>query len=268
MDPIILLGVNLALIGAVFAGLWTLAQINRDPSFVDAFWALGVTLLAVSSFVLAPGWEPRKALIAGLVVIWGARLGGHLFLRWRREGADRRYEALLAGARKTRSWSFARTTALFIFAPQAVLLWVTALPAQLGQVSPEPGFTLLAGLGAALALFGIGFESLADIQLQRFKADARNQGRVMDRGLWAWSRHPNYFGEAVTWWGIWLIAAETTPGLFAVAGPVFVTFTLMKWSGAPLLERDIHHTRPDYAAYKRRVSPFIPWPPKRDQASG
>ncbi|MEQ8405005.1 MAG: DUF1295 domain-containing protein [Oceanicaulis sp.] len=263
MEPLTLLGANLALILALFAGLWGVAQFNRDPSFVDAFWAFGATLLAVSSFVLAGGWEPRKALIAGLVLVWGVRLGVHLFLRWRREGADRRYEALLAGAREKRGWSFARTTAAFVFAPQAVLLWVMALPAQLGQVSAEPGFTALAAIGAALAVFGIGYESLADLQLQRFKADARNSGRVMDKGLWAWSRHPNYFGEAVTWWGIWLIAAETTPGLFAVLGPVFVTFTLVKWSGAPMLERGLHKTRPAYADYVNRVSPFIPWPPGR-----
>lgn len=263
MDSIALLGVNLAIICAVFAGLWTLAQINRDPSFVDAFWAFGAALLAVSSFLLAGGWEPRKALIAGLVLVWGLRLGIHLFLRWRREGADRRYEGLLAGAREQRGWSFGRTTALFVFAPQAVLLWVMSLPAQLGQISPEPGFTALAAIGAALALFGIAFETLADLQLQRFKADARTEGQVMDKGLWAWSRHPNYFGEALTWWGIWLIAAETTPGLFAVAGPVFVTFTLVKWSGAPMLERGLHQSRPGYADYVKRVSPFIPWPPKR-----
>ncbi|MGJ3232723.1 MAG: DUF1295 domain-containing protein [Oceanicaulis sp.] len=263
MEPIALLAANLALVFALFAGLWAVAQFNRDPSFVDAFWAFGIVLMAVSSFVLAGGWEPRKALIAGLVLIWGARLGLHLFLRWRREGADRRYEALLASARKRRGWSFGRTTALFIFAPQAALLWVAALPAQLGQVSAEPGFTLLAYGGAALALFGIGYESLADLQLARFKADARSAGQVMDKGLWAWSRHPNYFGEALTWWGIWLIAAETTPGLFAVLGPVFVTFTLIKWSGAPLLERGLHQSRPGYADYVKRVSPFIPWPPRR-----
>lgn len=263
MDAIPLLAINFALICAVFAGLWTLAQINRDPSFVDAFWAFGITLMALSSFVLAGGWAPRQALITGLVLVWGLRLGLHLFLRWRREGADRRYETLLAGARETRGWSYARTTALFIFAPQAVLLWIAALPAQLGQVSAEPGFTALAWIGAAIALFGIAYESLADIQLQRFKADSRNAGAVMDTGLWAWSRHPNYFGEVLTWWGIWLIAAETTPGLFAVIGPAFVTFTLLKWSGAPMLERGLHDTRPGYADYVKRVSGFIPWPPKR-----
>lgn len=263
MDAIYLLAINLALICAVFAGLWILAQIHRDPSFVDAFWAFGITLMALSSFVLAEGWAPRQALITGLVLVWGLRLGAHLFLRWRREGADRRYEALLADAREKRGWSFARTTAVFIFAPQAVLLWIAALPAQLGQVSAAPGFTVLAGIGAAIAVAGIAIETLADLQLQRFKADAHTAGQVMDRGLWGWSRHPNYFGEAVTWWGIWLIAAETTPGLFAILGPAFVTFTLVKWSGAPMLERGLHRTRPGYADYVRRVSPFIPWPPKR-----
>lgn len=263
MDPFTLLAVNLGLAIALFTGLWAIAQVTRDPSFVDAFWAFGITLLTVSSFLLTAGWGPRKALITALVLLWGVRLGVHLFLRWRREGADRRYETLLASAREKRGWSFARTTALFVFAPQAVLAWLAALPAQLGQVSSEPGFTALASIGAALALAGIAYESLADLQLARFKADARNKGRVMDTGLWAWSRHPNYFGEALTWWGVWLVAAETTPGLFAVIGPLFVTFTLVKWSGAPMLERGLHQTRPDYAAYVRRVSPFIPRPPKR-----
>jgi steroid 5-alpha reductase family enzyme len=263
MDAFTLILANLALALTLFAGLWGLAQVTRDPSFVDAFWAYGITLMAVSSFLLADGWEVRQQIITALVLIWGLRLGTHLFLRWRAEGVDRRYQTLLASVREKRGWSYARTTALFVFLPQACLLWVTALPAQLGQVSADPGLGLLAYVGIALAVFGIGFESLADWQLARFKHDPANKGRVMDQGLWAWSRHPNYFAEAVTWWGVWLIAAETLPGLFAVIGPIFLTFTLTRWSGAPMLERSARQTRPDYADYTKRVSGFIPWPPKR-----
>lgn len=265
MDPVFLVGVNLALAAALFAGLWGVAQLNRDPSFVDAFWAFGVTLMAVSSFFLADGWALREYLITGLTLAWGLRLGSHLFLRWRKEGADRRYEALLARALEKRGWSFARTTALFVFAPQAVLMWITSLPAQLGQVAAEPArFGVLAAIGAGLAVFGLIYETVADAQLARFRADPANAGKVMDQGLWAWSRHPNYFGEACVWWGIWLIAAETTPGLFAIAGPLFLTFTLTRWSGAPLLEAGLSRTRPGYADYVRRTSPFIPWPPKKE----
>ena len=264
MDAVPLIAANLALALTLFAGLWALAQITRDPSFVDAFWAYGITLMAVSSFLLAEGWALRQQIITALALVWGLRLGTHLLLRWRADGIDRRYQALLASVREKRGWSYARTTALFIFLPQAFLLWITALPAQLGQVSTEPGLGLLAYAGIALAVFGIGFETLADWQLARFRRDTATKGQVMDQGLWAWSRHPNYFGEALTWWGLWLIAAETQPGLFAIIGPVFLTFTLTRWSGAPMLEHSVKQTRPAYAAYVKRVSGFIPWPPKRD----
>lgn len=262
MDAITLIAANLALAVTLFAGLWGLAQITRDPSFVDAFWAYGITLMAVSSFLLADGLDTRQTIITALVLIWGLRLGTHLFLRWRKEGVDRRYQSLLANVREKRGWSYARTTALFVFLPQAGLLWITALPAQLGQVAAEPALGLIAYIGIAIAVFGISFETLADWQLGQFKKDPANAGKVMDQGLWAWSRHPNYFGEALTWWGIWLIAAETLPGLLAVVGPIFLTFTLTRWSGAPMLERNIADARPGYADYAKRVSAFIPWPPK------
>jgi steroid 5-alpha reductase family enzyme len=266
MDILALIATNLGLALVLFAGLWGFAQITRDPSFVDAFWAFGIAFMAVASFWLAEGWAPRQQVITGLVVIWGLRLGGHLYLRWRHEGADRRYQKLLADVREKRGWSFGRTTAFFVFIPQAVLLWITALPAQLGQVSDTPGFGVIAWIGIALAVFGIVYEALADWQLSRFKARPDTAGKVMDQGLWAWSRHPNYFGEAVTWWGIWLIGAETLPGLVAIAGPAFLTFTLTRWSGAPMLEAGLARTRPDYADYVKRVSPFIPWPPKQTDA--
>ena len=264
MDPVALLAANLGIALILFAGLWAIAQMTRDPSFVDAFWAFGITVLALSSFVLADGWAPRRLVITGLVCVWGLRLGVHLFRRWRREGADPRYEALLASVREKRSWPFWKTTALFVFLPQALLLWITALPAQLGQVSAHSGFGALAYAGLAVAVFGIVYETVADAQLAAFRNNRANTGQVMDRGLWAWSRHPNYFGEAATWWGVWLIAAETAPGLFAVAGPVFLTYTLTRWSGAPLLERGLKKRRPGYDAYAARTPAFIPRPPKHD----
>lgn len=263
MDPLSLIAVNLVIALIMFAGLWGIAQMTRDPSFIDAFWAFGITVMALASFVLAEGWETRQLVITALVTVWGLRLSVHLFTRWRREGADPRYEALLASAREKRSWSFWKTTALFVFAPQALLLWITALPAQLGQVSGNVGFGPIAWAGIALAVFGIVYETVADAQLAAFKSDRANSGMVMDRGLWAWSRHPNYFGEAVTWWGVWLIGAETAPGLFAIAGPIFLTFTLTRWSGAPLLERGLKKRRPGYDAYAARTPAFLPRPPKR-----
>jgi steroid 5-alpha reductase family enzyme len=113
-------------------------------------------------------------------------------------------------------------------------------------------------------LVGIGFETIGDAQLDRFRKDPANKGKVLDTGLWRYTRHPNYFGDALTWWGLWLIAADIGPwiALASVIGPLFLTFTLTKWSGKALLEKGLHKTRPDYAAYVQRTSGFIPWPPK------
>ncbi len=263
MDALTLLASNLALALTLFAGLWGLAQVTRDPSFVDAFWAYGITLMAVSSFLLADGWALRQQVITGLVLVWGLRLGTHMLLRWRHEGVDRRYGKLLADVREKRGWSFGRTTAFFVFAPQAVLMWLTALPAQLGQVSSDAGFGIAAWIGITMAVIGIVYETVADWQLMRFKSKPENARQVMDQGLWGWSRHPNYFAEAIIWWGIWLITAETLPGLFAVLGPAFLTFTLTRWSGVPMLETGLAESRPGYADYVARVSPIIPWPPQR-----
>lgn len=248
----------------LFIVLWLIARRLGDPSFVDSFWAFGMVMNAWIAFGLADGWEPRQALLTALTTVWGLRLGVHLFRRWRREGADARYEKLLGDVRRRRGWSFARASLLFVFLPQAVLMWLVSLPAQAGQVDASPAeFGPAALIGALLAVFGILFETIADRQLERFKRDREDPRAVMDRGLWAWSRHPNYFGEACAWWGIWLIAAETPLGFASLVGPAFLTFTLLRWSGAPMLERHLAEAKPGYADYLARTSPFLPWPPKR-----
>ena len=266
MSAFSLLALNMAAVLALFSILWLIAQFHRDPSFVDAFWAFGIVLIALVSFAASQGATWRHMLLLGLVLVWGGRLGGHLFLRWRAEGADRRYLKLLSDVREKRGWSYARTTALFIFLPQAVLLWLTSLPVQLGQAfAANAALGLLGAIGAALALFGIVFETLADHQLSRFRHAPDNKGQVLDTGLWAWSRHPNYFGEACVWWGLWLIAAETGWGVLALPGPLFITFTLLKLSGVTMQEAGMEDRRPDYAAYKARTPAFIPRPPRHDQ---
>jgi steroid 5-alpha reductase family enzyme len=150
-----------------------------------------------------------------------------------------------------------------VFLLQGCLLWLVSWPIQLGMVQAEPAsLGLLAWLGTLLALVGIAFESIGDAQLARFKRDPANTGRVMDRGLWRYSRHPNYFGDLCVWWGLFLIASETPAGRFSVLGPVLLTWILVKWSGATLLERRLHRSRPGYAAYVERTSRLLPWPPR------
>ena len=259
-----LLILNLIAVVAVMTGLWLVAVRLKDVSFIDAVWPLAMLLLAVITWPRTDGDGARKALLLGLVAVWALRLAIHLYRRWRRHGADGRYVEIVERQEKSKGWSFNRTALLFVFLPQAVLAWLTSLPVQLGQVAPEPGLGVIAWIGAALAVAGIAFETIGDAQLTAFKANPANKGKVLDTGLWRYTRHPNYFGDACVWWGLWLIAAETGPGLWSIVGPLFLTFTLTRWSGIGITEKAIHKSRPGYADYVRRTSAFIPWPPKRN----
>jgi len=257
-----LLAINFALALGCVLVLWLVCLKTRDPTPMDSFWGLGLALLSVSSLLQTGAATPRKLLLTGICVAWGVRLGAYLFWRWRGHGPDPRYATMLAKAREERGWSYARASLSLIFLLQVPLLWLVGLPVQLGQVAAAP-LGALAAIGAALAGLGLVFETVGDAQLTRFKADPANRGRVMDRGLWRYTRHPNYFGDACVWWGLYLIAAETGPGRFAVIGPVFLTYTLIAWSGAALLERRLSRSKPDYLAYAARTSGFVPWFPKR-----
>jgi len=199
----------------------------------------------------------------GLCGIWALRLAWHLLRRWRALGADGRYVAILQAQERKKGWGFSRTALLMVFLPQGFLAWLTALPVQLGQVAAQPAVGWIGWIGAGLALIGIVFETVGDAQLTAFRNDPARKGQVLDTGLWRYTRHPNYFGDACVWWGLYLIAAETGPGLWSIAGPLFLTFTLTRWSGIGLTEKAIHKSRPGYADYVKRTSAFIPWPPKR-----
>ena len=258
--PVAMIGFNLALAVSASLVLWGVAQRIRDVSFIDAFWAFGMVLMAMSSFLLADAPIERRALLTGLCTLWGLRLGLHLFGRWRRDGVDRRYASLFERA-KARGMGFPVASLIFVFLPQAILMWMVSLPVQLGQTGDSLG--LLTGIGVALAITGIAIESVADAQLEAFRKDKSRAGQVMDSGLWRYSRHPNYFGDACVWWGLFIIALDAPLGLWALPGPIFLTWTLLKWSGAPLLEKSLQQSRPDYADYVRRTSGFILWPPKR-----
>jgi steroid 5-alpha reductase family enzyme len=257
-----LLLTNTVLIALCTAGLWGLSVRLRDVSFIDGWWPIGMVLLALASYAETGGSGPHAVLLTLLCAIWGLRLGGYLLWRWRKQGADPRYEEMLGAARAERGWSFAKSSLLLVFALQAPLQLIVALPVQLGQVSPTFDLKGLAWTGAALTVFGIAFESLGDWQLLKFKADPANKGKVMDRGLWRYTRHPNYFGEACVWWGLYLIAAETGIGAWSMLGPILITALLTKGSGVPTVEGRMKGKRPGYDEYVRRTSGFIPWFPK------
>jgi steroid 5-alpha reductase family enzyme len=260
------LTLNAAALLAAILLLWAYSVRIRDVSFIDAFWAFGMVFLAWASWAQSGAPGARSHLLLGLTTLWGLRLSWHLWIRWRAHGEDPRYVRIMGSVMEKKGWSWAKTSLLSVFLTQAPLLFITCLPAQLGIWASDGGRTVigpLGAIGAAIALIGIAFETIGDAQLNRFRANLSNKGKVLDTGLWRYTRHPNYFGDACTWWGIWLVAAETgLPGWISIIGPIFLTFTLTKWSGKPLLERGMKKTRPEYAEYVRRTSGFFPLPPK------
>lgn len=256
------LAINLAVSAACFLVLWLISIRLRDPSFVDAWWALGAGVLAWSTYLQIALPTAHAVALVVLTSAWALRLGLFLLWRWRQHGADRRYAKLAQRAKQKHGMSFAQFALAWVFAPQLLLQFVMALPAQLGPLGGAATLGVVGLCGAALAAFGILYEAIADEQLARFKRDGANAGKVMDRGLWRYSRHPNYFGELCTWWGLWLIAVETGMGLWSLPGPLLITYLLTRVSGAPTTEPHLQRTRPDYEAYKRRTSAFIPLPPR------
>lgn len=263
MPLLTILAVNAAVSAVAFLALWLVSLRIKDVSFIDAWWGPGMALLAWSTLFQTPA-TPHGLLLTGLCTVWAARLGGYLFWRWSTHGADRRYVAMIDHAKTHRGWSFAKTGLLLVFSLQFALGFLVALPVQLGQQGGPLG--PLAFAGAALAVVGILFETIGDAQLTRFKADPANAGKVMDRGLWRYTRHPNYFGDACVWWGLFLIAAETQLGLVSIIGPIWLVFTLTRWSGVPTVEGRMRRRKPDYEDYMRRTSGFFPWPPKPAKA--
>ncbi len=197
----------------------------------------------------------------------GLSLGIYLLRRWRREGEDQRYVRILKKDREAGRFAFAALTKIWL--GQAVLLFLVSSPAQVGVLASGTSSGALPAValaGLALYLLGVFFEWTGDWQLARFKADPANEGKILDTGLWRYTRHPNYFGDCAAWWGIWLCCAGAgwNYALYTLPGPLFLTFTLTKWSGAALLEAGMKKKRGDkYADYIARTSPFIPWLPKR-----
>ncbi len=240
--------------------LWLVSLAKKNASIVDVFWGAGFALIAIISFTLTDGYAARKLLITALAAIWGLRLAS--YIGWRNAGKveDFRYQAM----RKRNGDRFAVVSLYTVFGLQGVLMWVISLPLQFAQLSREPArLTWLDFLGTGLWLIGLTFEAFGDLQLARFKADSSNKGKVMDRGLWAYTRHPNYFGDALLWWGFFLIALATPRGWWTVISPMLMTTLLMKVSGVALLEKTLVKTRPEYQNYVRRTSAFFPLPPKR-----
>lgn len=260
MDYFFVLLINfIAVIAMMFTG-WIISLVYRNVTVADSFWGIGFVLIAWLTFAFSDGFWGRKALICMLVTIWGIRLSIHLTWRNHGKGEDPRY----AEWRKKSGHRFWLVSLFKVFLLQSIFIWAIALALQWGQIARQPeGFTALDSLGAILWAIGFFFEAISDRQLTKFKSDPANTGRVMDQGLWALSRHPNYFGESLIWWGIFLIALATPNSAWTIISPILITAVLLKMTGIPLMEKDIVNRRPGYKAYVARTSAFFPWFPKK-----
>ncbi|WP_067564757.1 DUF1295 domain-containing protein [Nocardia acidivorans] len=225
---------------------------------VDVIWGLGFVLVALLAAVLGDGDGFRRLSLLILVSVWGLRLSWHMHRRTAGHGEDPRYAELLERHGGGAGVAFRR-----IFLIQGASQWLISLPIQVSAVAgPTRGLSRVVLIaGVAIWLLGFLFEAVGDRQLRRFRADPRNRGKIMDRGLWAWTRHPNYFGDACVWWGIWLIAASAWPGVLTVLCPALMSYILIRGTGARLLERTMGD-RPGYQDYRRRTAYFFPRPPR------
>ncbi len=240
--------------------LWLLSLRLRDASIVDSFWGAGFVLLSWVYFWLTPaGAAPRKQLLVALVTVWGLRLSLHILRRNWGRGEDFRYRAWREEAGPAWAW-----LSLFkVFWLQGALMWVISAPLLAAQISAAPAQLIwLDGLAVVAWLIGFIFEAGGDWQLERFKANAANRGQVLDSGLWRFSRHPNYFGDALQWWAFFLLAL-TAGGWATIFSPVLMTFLLVRVSGVALLERSLQDRKPAYRAYVARTSAFVPWFPRK-----
>jgi steroid 5-alpha reductase family enzyme len=256
-----ILFINFFLVVVIMLTGWLVSLIKNNVTLVDSLWGLGFILIAGNTLMLASGYGPRRILMALMVTLWGLRLSFHLTWRNWGQGEDPRYQEW----RRASGKQFWIVSLGKVFLLQAVFMWFIALSLQIGQSSPAPA--RLTGLDVAgMLIWGVGFlfESLGDWQLAKFKADSGNKGKVMDRGLWAYTRHPNYFGEVLMWWGLFLMTLATPWGFWTVISPLIITVVLLKMTGIPITEKSIARTRPGYADYVRRTNAFFPWFPKKE----
>ncbi len=249
-------------------GLWLASIALKDSSIVDIFWGFGCAAMAWIFFLTSAGAEPRAVATMILATLWGGRLGLYIGARnW--GGEDRRYARLRQHITdQGRNYALYSLRAVFLF--QGIAMVICTLPLLVAIATPGDGrLGLLGGLAAAVVAIGIAIEAVADWQMAHFRRTRTAQGIVMDRGLWRYSRHPNYFGEMLVQWGFFLMACAATPlGVLTIIAPALLSYLITGPMGANLLERRLTKKNPRYEDYIRRTSAFVPWPPKPTQDQG
>jgi steroid 5-alpha reductase family enzyme len=259
-----MVGFHLYLVGLLVAAAagfvtWLLSLVLRNVSIVDSLWSLMFVMLAwVYALLEIDSISSRTMLLLALVTVWGLRLSIYITWRNRGHGEDRRYQAIRA--RNQPHFEF--KSLYLIFGLQALLAWVISMPLW-GGIASRASLNWVDGVGVVCWVVGFAFEAGGDWQLARFKADPENRGKVMDRGFWRLTRHPNYFGDFAVWWGLYFIALGGG-AWWSLLGPLLMCLLLMRVSGVTLLEKDIGERRPQYADYVRRTNAFFPGPRRRE----
>jgi steroid 5-alpha reductase family enzyme len=248
------------------SAVFLVALARKNNGVVDIAWGVGFILVSVVVFLLFGHGRARQWLALALVVIWGGRLALHIYARNRGRtappGRGREEDFRYAAWRRAWGKYFVLRSFFQIFMLQGLLMLLVVTPVLLMVGQEQPPLNFMDGLGALVWLTGFLFETIGDRQLSAFIRDPANRGQLMTRGLWAYTRHPNYFGEAALWWGMGILALSAPRGWLGLVGPALITFLLLFVSGVPLLEKK-YKGRPDWEEYKKRTPIFFPWFPKR-----
>ncbi len=249
-------GAALLVVAVVF---WLISLWRNDVSIVDSLWSLMFLFAALVYAAVSAENGPRELVVLALVAVWALRLS--VYISWRNHGQpeDYRYQEIRANNEP----GFRFKSLYIVFILQAVLAWVISLPLA-AAISGQGDIGFWDYAGVALWIVGVIFEALGDLQLSRFRKDPRNKGKVLDTGLWRYTRHPNYFGNFTLWWGFYLIALSVG-GFWTIVSPLLMTFLLLKVSGVALLEKDISKRRPEYQEYIRGTNTFFPGLPRKNK---
>lgn len=236
--------------------VWLASLSRRDASIIDIFWGPGFVVAASVYLALFDGWEARSVLALVLVSLWGLRLAAHILWRSRGKAEDYRYQEM----REKHGARFWWVSLFTVFLFQGALMWLISAPLLQAIRAPQPaGWTAFDVAALVLFVIGFSFEAVGDLQLTRFRADPGNRGKVLRTGLWRYTRHPNYFGDAVVWWSFFALALGTPGSLWTIYSPLMMTFLLLKVSGVGLLEKKLTRTRSEYSDYVAGTSAFVPW---------
>jgi steroid 5-alpha reductase family enzyme len=246
---------SLAVLCGMGLTLWPVSIWRKNAGIVDSLWSLFFVAAAVTAFLSVEEPSGRAWMVVGLVTIWGVRLAVHIGWRNHGKAEDHRYQAI-----RRNNEPFWIKSLYIVFLLQAGLAWLVSLPLHAAVLGPRP-LHYFDWAGLIFFSMGLFFEAVGDFQLARFKADPSNKGKVLQTGLWRYTRHPNYFGDFCVWWGFYLMACAAG-GWWSFPAPLLMTFLLLRVSGVRLLEKDIGQRRPDYAAYIQRTNAFFPWFPK------